>query len=87
LQPLGLDLCGGSLHLLAFAPAGVSASQADAWSAQTRQRLLDHQLMLSRPLYGGRHHLKAVLGNPHTTATHLDQLADLVAQSLRNQQP
>lgn len=87
LQPLGLDLCGGSLHLLAFAPAGVSASQADAWSAQTRQRLLDHQLMLSRPLYGGRHHLKAVLGNPHTTASHLDQLADLVAQSLRNQQP
>jgi sulfinoalanine decarboxylase len=49
--------------------------------------LLDHQLMLSRPLYGGRHHLKAVLGNPHTTASHLDQLADLVAQSLRNQQP
>ena len=46
-----------------------------------------HQLMLSRPLYGGRHHLKAVLGNPHTTASHLDQLADLVAQSLRNKQP
>jgi sulfinoalanine decarboxylase len=87
LELLGLDLRGGPLHLLAFAPAGASASEADAWSARTRQRLLDHQLMLSRPLYGGRHHLKAVLGNPHTSASHLDQLADLVAHSLRDQQP
>ena len=87
LEPLGLDLCGGPLHLLAFTPAGASPSQAEAWSAQTRQRLLEGQLMLSRPLYGGRHHLKAVLGNPNTTNAHLDQLADLVAQSLRDQQP
>jgi len=87
LEPLGLDLCGGPLHLLAFTPAGASPNQTEAWSAQTRQRLLEGQLMLSRPLYGGRHHLKAVLGNPHTTTTHLDQLADLVAQSLRDQQP
>jgi sulfinoalanine decarboxylase len=72
--------------LLAFTPAGASPSQAEAWSAQTRQRLLEGQLMLSRPLYGGRHHLKAVLGNPHTTNAYLDQLADLVAQSLRDQQ-
>jgi sulfinoalanine decarboxylase len=87
LEPLGLDLCGGPLHLLAFTPAGASPSQAEAWSAQTRQRLLEGQLMLSRPLYGGRHHLKAVLGNPYTTNAHLDQLADLVAHSLREQQP
>jgi sulfinoalanine decarboxylase len=87
LEPLGLDLCGGPLHLLAFAPAGASPSQAETWSVRTRQRLLEGQLMLSRPLYGGRFHLKAVLGNPHTTTTHLDQLAELVAQSLRDQQP
>ena len=38
--------------------------------------------MLSRPLYGGRHHLKAVLGNPHTMAEHLERLAQLVHASL-----
>ena len=32
LEPLDLDLCGGPLHLLAFAPAGASPSQAEAWS-------------------------------------------------------
>ena len=87
LEPLALDLCGGPLHLLAFVPAGATPSQAEAWSIQTRQRLLDAQLMLSRPLHGGRHHLKAVLGNPHTTPAHLDQLADLVAQSLSDLEP
>ena len=38
--------------------------------------------MLSRPLHAGRHHLKAVLGNPHTTEAHLQTLASLLAQSL-----
>ncbi|MFM7674040.1 MAG: pyridoxal phosphate-dependent decarboxylase family protein [Synechococcus sp.] len=78
-----LALRGGALHLLAFTPAGCDAERAAAWSFQTRQRLLAEQLMLSRPLYQGRHHLKAVLGNPHTTAAHLEQLAELVQHSLQ----
>jgi L-2,4-diaminobutyrate decarboxylase len=38
--------------------------------------------MLSRPWYAGRHHLKAVLGNPHTRGSHLDTLARVVQLSL-----
>jgi len=38
--------------------------------------------MLSRPLHAGRHHLKAVLGNPHTTEEQLQTIASLLAQSL-----
>jgi sulfinoalanine decarboxylase len=38
--------------------------------------------MLSRPLYQGRHHLKAVLGNPHTGAAELEAVADVVTASL-----
>jgi sulfinoalanine decarboxylase len=43
---------------------------------------LQQQLMLSRPRYAGRHHLKAVLGNPHTRSCHLDTLATVVHASL-----
>jgi sulfinoalanine decarboxylase len=84
LEPLALDLVSGPLHLLAFVPRGCSPDLAEGWSAQTRQRLLDHQLMLSRPLHGGRHHLKAVLGNPHTSDAHLQAIATVVAASLED---
>jgi sulfinoalanine decarboxylase len=77
-----LQLRSGRLHLLAFTPAGTTADQAEHWSQTTRQRLLQDGLMLSRPLYAGRHHLKAVLGNPHTQPQQLQQLADLVHHSL-----
>jgi sulfinoalanine decarboxylase len=77
-----LLLRGGSLHMLAFTPANANAEQAELWSQTTRQRLLAEGLMLSRPLYAGRHHLKAVLGNPHTGPDHLAQLAQLVQASL-----
>lgn len=77
-----LQLRGGSFHLLAFTPRGLDGTAADLWSQQTRQRLLQEHLMVSRPLYGGRHHLKAVLGNPHTRSSHLDTLARLVHSSL-----
>lgn len=73
---------GGALHLLAFRPAGIDADAADRWSLQTRQLLLGEQLMLSRPQYQGHHHLKAVLGNPHTRPEHLERLARVVHQSL-----
>jgi sulfinoalanine decarboxylase len=73
---------GGALHLLAFRPAALDPAAADRWSLRTRQQLLGEQLMLSRPLYRGHHHLKVVLGNPHTRPDHLERLARLVHQSL-----
>ena len=72
----------GSLHLLAFQPSGMSDQQSDRWSDMTRQLLIQHRFMLSRPLYGTCHCLKAVLGNPHTTDEHLDQLASLINKSV-----
>jgi glutamate/tyrosine decarboxylase-like PLP-dependent enzyme len=75
-----LVLRSGSLHLLAFAPAGLNAAASDIWSRRLRERLLAEGLLLSRPLYQGRHHLKAVLGNPHTRSQHLEHLAALVLQ-------
>jgi len=82
LQPLELELRSGPLHLLAFTPRGLNAEQAEAWAIRCRQELLDQRLMLSRPLYAGRHHLKAVLGNPHTGASQLQAIAEVVARSL-----
>ena len=70
----------GPMHLVAFTPVGGDALAADRWSQRTRQALLASNLMLSRPHYQGRHHLKAVLGNPHTQPHHLGQLA-LVVQA------
>jgi len=77
-----LELRSGPLHLLAFTPRHLSAAEAELWSQQTRHRLLERQLMLSRPLYQGRHHLKAVLGNPHTGAAEIEAVAEVVAASL-----
>jgi hypothetical protein len=37
--------------------------------------------MLSRPDYQGYHHLKAVLGNPHTTSEHLEALSAILLGS------
>ena len=79
-----LQLCSGDLHLLAFTPKHLDAVAAESWSLLTRQRLLAEQLMLSRPHYRGRHHLKAVLGNPHTQPIHLERLAELVLASLED---
>jgi sulfinoalanine decarboxylase len=83
LAPLtGLHLVSGPLHLLAFTPRRGDAASAERWSLRTRQQLLAADLMLSRPLYGHRHHLKAVLGNPHTGTAELERLAAVVAASL-----
>jgi sulfinoalanine decarboxylase len=83
LAPLPLELRGGPLHLLAFTPRGYSTEHAEAWAIRCRQELLDRRLMLSRPLYAGRHHLKAVLGNPHTGSVQLQAIAEVVAASLQ----
>ncbi|MDP6192856.1 MAG: aspartate aminotransferase family protein [Prochlorococcus sp.] len=80
-----LTILTGPLHVLACCPSHAAREQVEQWSVATRQRLLDHHLMLSRPLHQGRYFLKAVLGNPHTQSGHLDQLAALLNQSLLNQ--
>jgi L-2,4-diaminobutyrate decarboxylase len=77
-----LSLLHGPLHLLAFRPRGMDPRACALWSQATRQRLLEHRLMLSRPLYQDHHHLKAVLGNPHTRPTHLERIAEVVRHSL-----
>ena len=76
-------LClGGPLHLLAFRPDGLDAEGSAHWSESCRRQLLDAQLLLSRPMLHGHHHLKAVLGNPNTGDRELRQLAAVVAASL-----
>jgi glutamate/tyrosine decarboxylase-like PLP-dependent enzyme len=77
-----LVLRSGPLHLIAFRPAGADPAAAEHWSLRARQELLDQQLMLSRPLYQGCRHLKAVLGNPHTRSADLERLAAVVRAGL-----
>jgi glutamate/tyrosine decarboxylase-like PLP-dependent enzyme len=77
-----LTLLSGPLHLLAFRPHQLDAAGCEHWSQHCRQQLLAHDLMLSRPRYQGKHHLKAVLGNPHTQEDHLQRIAAVVHQSL-----
>ena len=62
-----LEITSGPLHLLACCPLGADAAQCDQWTAAVRQRLLDQQIMVSRPILEGRHRIKVVLGNPHTS--------------------
>jgi sulfinoalanine decarboxylase len=76
-----LRVLGGSFHLLAFRPEGLDRSGCALWSQRTRQELLQKGLMLSRPDYNGHHHLKAVLGNPHTTSVHLEALSAILLRS------
>ncbi len=83
LDSTGLRLLSGPLHLIACTPQHRDGDAGARWSVQTRQTLIDHQLMVSRPLYQGRHHLKIVLGNPHTQTCHLNLLAELVNQSIQ----
>lgn len=80
----GLLLQGGPLHLIAFRPQGLTPEGSAGWSQSTRQALLAKRLMLSRPLYQGHHHLKAVLGNPHTRQAELEELAQVVRHSLKS---
>ncbi len=77
-----LHLLSGDLHLLVFRPRWGDAEQTKHWSETTRSRLLREGFLLSRPQYEGHHWLKAVLGNPHTTTEHLQQLADLIQTDL-----
>lgn len=80
----GMVQISGPMHMLALSPGGLTPGQAGIWSERTRKYLLSQQLMLSRPIYQGRHHLKAVLGNPHTKSVHLEQLAHILLESLKS---
>ena len=82
LDPEKFMLLSGDLHLLAFHPQEGGIDAANCWSEETRQMLLSHGYMLSRPFYGDRFCLKAVLGNPHTTVQHLSDLSDRLNGSL-----
>ena len=77
-----LALLGGDLHLLAFRPRQADQQQTQRWSEATRISLLQNGFLLSRPQYDGHYWLKAVLGNPHTSADQLKQLSDLVLSDL-----
>ena len=77
-----LRLYRGSLHLVAFRPSQLAGDAGEQWSERTRHHLLQKRFMLSRPRYDSGYCLKAVLGNPHTTAEHLDQLASLINASV-----
>ncbi len=72
----------GPLHLISFTPKNFNQSQSVRWSIDTRQRLLAHKFLLSRPLLNGVYYLKAVMGNPHTQLIHLRKLAKLLNQSV-----
>ena len=80
LASLPLILPSGDLHIVCFRPSTTGSSEA--WSRRTRQRLLDQGLMLSRPLYGGERHLKAVLGNPFTGMEQIATVVDTISASL-----
>ena len=82
LDPEKLTLLSGDLHLLAFQAKQGGGDAAARWSEETRQMLLSQGYMLSRPFYGDRFCLKAVFGNPHTTAQHLSDLSDRLNGSL-----
>ena len=68
----------GRLHLVAFHPLSSVSRDPSAWTLSLRQSLMREGFMLSRPLYAGRHHLKSVWGNPHTTDAHIDRLATCI---------
>ena len=75
-------IISGPLHLLVLTPKNYNSSQASYWSIKMRRSLLHNKFMLSRPFYGDRYYLKAVLGNPNTKFEDLKKLADLINQSL-----
>ena len=75
-------IISGPLHLLALTPINYTSSQAYKWSIKTRNSLLANNFMLSRPMYGDRYYLKAVMGNPNTKFEDLNLLANLINHSI-----
>ncbi len=75
-------IISGPLHLLALTPINYTSSQTTDWSIKTRSSLLANKFMLSRPMYGDRYYLKAVMGNPNTKFDDLKLLANLINHSI-----
>ncbi len=75
-------IISGPLHLIAVTPINYTCSQATDWSLKTRNSLLANKFMLSRPMYGDRYYLKAVMGNPNTKFDDLKLLANLINYSI-----
>ena len=75
-------IISGPLHLLALTPINYTSSQASDWSIKTRNSLLANKFMLSRPMYGDRYYLKAVMGNPNTKFEDLKLLANIINHSI-----
>jgi len=75
-------IISGPLHLLALTPLNYNSSQSVDWSIKTRKLLLTEKFMLSRPIYGDRYYLKAVMGNPNTKFDDLDTLANIINNSV-----
>ena len=75
-------IISGPLHLLAITPINYNSFQASDWSIKTRNSLLTSKFMLSRPMYGDRYYLKAVMGNPNTKFEDLKLLANLINNSI-----
>lgn len=82
LDDQALDVRSGPLHLLSCAPKNADCDSSERWSTQLRQRLLEEQIMVSRPQYQGLHHIKMVLGNPHTSNALIDHLGMCINQSI-----
>ncbi len=77
------EFVSGPLHLIAITPKAISdVDEIKSWSIKTRQLLLSHDFMLSRPFYKGRHYLKIVLGNPNTKLAQLEKLSELINDSI-----
>ena len=77
-----LRIITGPLQLIAVSPHNINCVEAEGWSIATKAKLMDKNFMLSRPKYNGRNYLKAVLGNPHTNFSHLEELAHLLNNSI-----
>ena len=82
LDAQALDLLSGPLHLLTCVPKDADSDRSERWSARLRQRLLDEQIMVSRPHYRGRHHIKVVFGNPHTSDALIHHLGMRINESI-----
>ncbi len=77
-----LRIITGPLHLIAVTPVNSADKVAEEWSIATKAKLLEHNFMLSRPQYKDRNYLKAVMGNPHTKLSHINQLSEILNQSI-----
>ena len=72
------DLCSGPLHIISFLPKGMSKSESDEWTLNTRINLMKNNFMLSRPLFKNRYFLRAVLGNYNTSKDQINNLLKLL---------